>query len=272
MSDLPLLVLIVVVLGVALCVVFVVRSWVEAHSQAIRALRSSTARYLPDVTPLPPIRRTFAYAANSKRALERFDLEGYLTECLLQEESHLDCDIRERYRRAQRHSEYLWEVCTHRQSLMNAACGDHAIPGLLWPIERSRFASLTLRAPTPLAEVEAIVHYTSPQGRNSYRRQLYVDYPQLIQELNRARELRDSRTTIQGLRQRERSLMSNRLRTDILRRDGGRCRMCGASAAEGVTLHIDHIVPVSHGGRTLPQNLQVLCQECNLGKGARFVG
>ena len=48
--------------------------------------------------------------------------------------------------------------------------------------------------------------------------------------------------------------------------------MCGASAADGATLHIDHIVPVSLGGRTVQENLQTLCQSCNLGKSNRFVG
>jgi len=271
-GDSQILVLVIALLGVASCVVLGVRSWVDSHSGAIRALRSSNARYLPDITPLPPIQRTFAYAVNSKRAVERFELERYLAECLLEQEAFIDRDIRERHRRVQRYPGYLREIQTHRQSLLNAAYVDHAIPRFLWSIERSKFASLTLSAPTPLAEVQAIVHYTSPQGRNSYRRQMHLDYPQLVNELNHARQLRDSRATTQALRQRERSLMSNRLRTDILRRDRGRCRMCGASAAEGVTLHIDHIVPVSHGGRTLSSNLQVLCQECNLGKGARFVG
>ena len=28
-------------------------------------------------------------------------------------------------------------------------------------------------------------------------------------------------------------------------------------------LHIDHIVPVSKGGKTVPSNLQVLCSKCN---------
>jgi 5-methylcytosine-specific restriction endonuclease McrA len=48
--------------------------------------------------------------------------------------------------------------------------------------------------------------------------------------------------------------------------------MCGASASDGAVLHIDHITPVSHDGLTVPENLQTLCQSCNLGKSNRFVG
>lgn len=65
---------------------------------------------------------------------------------------------------------------------------------------------------------------------------------------------------------RERALLTDSLRYDILRRDGFRCQICGATARDGVKLHIDHIIPVSKGGKTEPQNLRTLCDRCNFGK------
>lgn len=67
----------------------------------------------------------------------------------------------------------------------------------------------------------------------------------------------------------QRALMNDSLRYDILKRDGFRCKICGASSADGVKLHVDHIIPVSKGGRTEPGNLQTLCERCNLGKGTK---
>ena len=64
----------------------------------------------------------------------------------------------------------------------------------------------------------------------------------------------------------ERSLLTPKLRYDILRRDGFRCTICGRGQEDGVKLHVDHIKPVSKGGRTVPENLRTLCQDCNLGK------
>ena len=64
----------------------------------------------------------------------------------------------------------------------------------------------------------------------------------------------------------ERALLTESLRYDILRRDGFRCQICGATAKDGVKLHVDHIIPVSKGGKTEPQNLRTLCDRCNLGK------
>ena len=69
----------------------------------------------------------------------------------------------------------------------------------------------------------------------------------------------------------ERSLLTPKLRYDILRRDGFRCTICGRGQEDGVKLHVDHIKPVSKGGRTTPDNLRTLCQDCNLGKGDSYM-
>ena len=34
-------------------------------------------------------------------------------------------------------------------------------------------------------------------------------------------------------------------------------------------MSIDHIIPIAKGGKTIESNLQVLCQRCNLQKGAK---
>lgn len=59
------------------------------------------------------------------------------------------------------------------------------------------------------------------------------------------------------------------LRFRIFMRDRFRCLSCGRSPAThlNVELHADHIVSVYDGGRTVYDNLQTLCQDCNLGKG-----
>lgn len=64
----------------------------------------------------------------------------------------------------------------------------------------------------------------------------------------------------------ERGEISDSLRYDILYRDNFRCLICGASAKEGVRLHVDHIMPVSKGGKSNIENLRTLCERCNIGK------
>lgn len=48
----------------------------------------------------------------------------------------------------------------------------------------------------------------------------------------------------------------------VYKRDGGRCVYCGSVD----NLHLDHIIPFSRGGATNVENLQLLCQKCNLEK------
>lgn len=50
---------------------------------------------------------------------------------------------------------------------------------------------------------------------------------------------------------------------------GARCQCCGASPATGAVMNVDHIKPrKTHPELALEQsNLQVLCNECNHGKG-----
>lgn len=53
----------------------------------------------------------------------------------------------------------------------------------------------------------------------------------------------------------------------ILKRDNYRCRICGATADDGVKLHVDHKVPLAKGGENGEENLWTLCDLCNYGKG-----
>jgi HNH endonuclease len=68
------------------------------------------------------------------------------------------------------------------------------------------------------------------------------------------------------------------LRYDVLRDRGRRCESCGATAKDAsrsstVRIEVDHIKPISKFWhlRLDRANLQVLCRDCNKGKGNRYL-
>jgi 5-methylcytosine-specific restriction endonuclease McrA len=59
------------------------------------------------------------------------------------------------------------------------------------------------------------------------------------------------------------------LRYKVLLKRGRKCEACGAEG-EGIEIHVDHIKPrYRYPYRALDEtNLQILCVDCNMGKGA----
>ena len=65
---------------------------------------------------------------------------------------------------------------------------------------------------------------------------------------------------------RQRTHIPRGLRHEVFKRDNYTCQECGATKEDGAKLHIDHIIPVSKGGTDELDNLQTLCDKCNLNK------
>lgn len=103
----------------------------------------------------------------------------------------------------------------------------------------------------------------------------------LIREHKRARREREREKKREKRRQEyqdrrmandaEHAKVTRAMRYDVLRRDGFKCIRCGRGREDGVKLHVDHIVPVSRGGKSVMDNLQTLCEDCNCGKGNKYL-
>lgn len=63
----------------------------------------------------------------------------------------------------------------------------------------------------------------------------------------------------------QRKPISKRMRFEVFKRDSFTCQYCGRMAPD-VVLEVDHIKPVSKGGKNELLNLVTSCKECNLGK------
>ena len=89
------------------------------------------------------------------------------------------------------------------------------------------------------------------------------DFNYLNTRYQKLRRIDHSCTLKQYHSKNQRKLMTRELRERIMRRDNYTCQICGKYMPDEVGLHIDHIIPVSKGGKSIASNLQVLCSKCN---------
>lgn len=58
-------------------------------------------------------------------------------------------------------------------------------------------------------------------------------------------------------------VLTRELKEQVLARDNYTCLCCSKTMRKGVSLEVDHIIPVAMGGRSAVSNLQTLCKQCN---------
>lgn len=125
-------------------------------------------------------------------------------------------------------------------------------------------------SPTVSCVVKVYMTYRSPKGKVFLSKSDLFTEKSMFATLDSVSRQHLPKKVYQKLATVERGMISDSLRYDILARDQFRCVICGASAQIGTRLHVDHIVPISKGGKSVPSNLRTLCERCNIGKGAKI--
>ena len=128
----------------------------------------------------------------------------------------------------------------------------------------------------PMFQVQLYRLQTRYQQQNYIRTAYKVEVPEDLIELSLSKMLAicdnlediGYQTTSRKYNSKsQRKLMTRELRERIMERDNYTCQMCGKYMPDEVGLHVDHIIPVAKGGKSIESNLQVLCDKCNLRKG-----
>lgn len=102
-----------------------------------------------------------------------------------------------------------------------------------------------------------IFKYVSSGGNSSLQCDIVMNVNNLNRFIKYLSEIIKFKKSVAG----QRTLMTSALRRKILNRDNYTCQKCGNSIRKepNLLLEIDHIKPLSKGGVTTEENLQVLC-------------
>ena len=109
-----------------------------------------------------------------------------------------------------------------------------------------------------------IFEYVSAGGNSSQRATVTLNTPTLDAFVETLSQKIRWKKSAAG----QRALMTSKLRNSIKTRDNHTCQYCSVSvtAEPHLLLEVDHIVPLSRGGMSTPENLQTLCWRCNRSK------
>ena len=135
-------------------------------------------------------------------------------------------------------------------------------------IENRVFNRLVHKKDEFLIRVSIEVYYKSNGGKvydNRTGRRSFDEIVSLYNEWVNGNKFEETK-------RQERMIMNDDIRYNVFQRDNYTCQICGATAKDGAKLHVDHIIPVSKGGKTVMSNLQILCDRCNIGKGDKIPG
>ncbi len=113
-----------------------------------------------------------------------------------------------------------------------------------------------------LIRVSLEVYYRSNGGRINESRNGFRNYDELLELYKEWENGKKYEVT----KRQERKIMNDDIRYNVLKRDNFTCQKCGITSKDGAKLEVDHIIPLSKGGKTVMSNLQTLCDRCNSGK------
>lgn len=205
-------------------------------------------------------RYEYKVSLNSRKQLERYDFDRFFLEEYGRNQK-LGVIVASAANNEKKYRKYKTDV----EALLGVKPGE-AVKVRFFDSLEVKLCKRRLLKPVVSPVFHCTAEYVSPKGQNHASRT--ADYT--LKQMKAISEQYQANVDFQASKAYQRKLMTDSLRYDIMKRDNFRCVLCGRSAQEGVKLHVDHIVPVARGGKTVPENLRTLCDQCNLGKSDKY--
>lgn len=108
------------------------------------------------------------------------------------------------------------------------------------------------------------------QGNKGYQLEILPTY-KLSDHISKGRDTQIESLPSKIVKNKSKRHVSLGLRYKVLRKDNFQCTACGRTTDDNIKLHIDHKKPFSLGGLTELDNLQTLCDQCNIGKSNKYI-
>lgn len=203
---------------------------------------------------------------NSKAQFDRFNFGKYISELIENNMDFFTYIIKKANENQLLSAEYKKELSALPNPADEQEAKERKVPFCIYQRLEKKLVQKQILQPVVSPSVVCKISYTSPKGRNSYASHKDYSFCNIIEYCELVKGQIEARNTKEYQRKR----MTPSLRYDILKRDKFSCAICGRSEKDGVKLHVDHIIPVSKGGRTEYDNLRTLCNDCNLGKSDKY--
>lgn len=205
----------------------------------------------------------FERVLNSKQQFYKFDSVKYVRNCIYNNPEHYNRLVEEIRKNKRVYPLYKKAIGKAYKMGKPSYC---ITPKFYYKKLEKKLIREILQKPVTDVKFLCFWSYTSPQGRNDYYNEKTFSFASIQRFCADAMQKEQERKE----KEYQRKLLSSSLRYDILKRDDFKCTICGRGAKDGVQLHVDHIIPVAKGGKTVPENLRTLCADCNLGKSDKY--
>lgn len=232
--------------------------FIMAFGKKYRALRALNKAC--EFDHLKP-RYEYKVSLTSRKQLERYDFDRFFLDEYGRNPKGFGAILDKALNNEKKRRKYTADA----ERLLGVKPGGAAHVKFFDPLE-VKMCKRRLRKPVVSPVFHCTAEYVSPKGQNRSSRD--ADYN--MKQMEAIAKQYQKNKEFQASKAYQRSLMTDSLRYDIMKRDNFRCVLCGRTAKEGVKLHVDHILPVAKGGLTVPDNLRTLCDQCNLGKSDKY--
>ena len=233
------------------------RTFVEYHSIALRKLKEINSKYV--FVSVKNHNMTHNY--DNEKFYKNISPADYLTYQLVYQKKQIQQSIDNAKQNQRLYKVYIQNV----NSIPLARYDTENIPrniNKVNAIEKKRF-NFGIQKPDISFNIKVVLNLTKINERFITSKSASFsseEIEHIIERLNQKYGNRYLNDDIwEAICRVERGRVSNKMRFSIYERDGHRCKKCGATR----NLEVDHIFPISKGGKSTYDNLQTLCHKCN---------